>query len=118
MSKHCRDDGCATEPHFGINGSKKAEFCGRHATGDMVNLYAKKCRHGGCTTEPRFGINGSKQREFAADMPKEGMMRTVRNRTRGAVVGVSVTVLQTRGSAAQVASLGTRSNGNDIWHRR
>lgn len=54
-------------------GSKKIEFCSKHAKQGMTNVVRKKCGHPGCTKIPSFGIVGSKKAEFYSKHAKPGM---------------------------------------------
>ncbi len=68
--------GCTIEPSFGVEGTKKREFCVGHAKERMINLKInrRKCTHPSCTKEPSFGIEGTKKTEFCAGHAKEGMI--------------------------------------------
>ncbi|CAM9551221.1 unnamed protein product, partial [Sphacelaria rigidula] len=41
--KKCGYEECFTLPSYGVVGSKKAEFCSKHASTEMVNVVNKKC---------------------------------------------------------------------------
>ena len=73
-------DGCTRIACYGMAGSKKAEFCFKHATKGMINLTTKKCGHPGCNTGPRFGIAGTKEVKFCARHAKEGMINVTGKR--------------------------------------
>lgn len=74
-SLYCRHPGCTTHANFGVESSKKVEFCGRHADrSSMINLRMRRCHHKGCTTFPYFGVEGTKRVEFCAEHAKDGMV--------------------------------------------
>lgn len=37
-NKTCVQDGCTTQAYFGVAGTKKKEYCAKHAKGGMVNV--------------------------------------------------------------------------------
>ncbi|CAM9504053.1 unnamed protein product, partial [Ectocarpus sp. 4 AP-2014] len=59
----CQHDGCTKKPTFGIDGSKNAQFCAKHAASEMVNVIGKRCLHAGCTTTAAYGAAGLRKRE-------------------------------------------------------
>ena len=59
MPRICKFDECTTRSTFGLPG-KKAEFCSKHSTADMINVISKTCKFDGCTTQPTFGLPGKK----------------------------------------------------------
>ena len=74
MGKKCGHPECTTRPSNGIAGSKKPEFCSRHAQDGMVNIYSKRCGHEGCTTQSNYGVAGSKKPEFCGRHAQDGMV--------------------------------------------
>lgn len=61
--------GCTTVPSYGVEGTKKAERCSRHARDRMVDVASKRCGHPGCNIRPSYGVQGTKKREFCAQHP-------------------------------------------------
>ena len=52
--KECVHRGCTTYPSFGVAGTKKNEFCRKHAKERMVDLVNnEKCKHRGCSIHNR-----------------------------------------------------------------
>ncbi len=41
-SKRCRHEGCNTWPSYGVEGSKKPEYCARHALPGQVDVCNKR----------------------------------------------------------------------------
>lgn len=74
VSKECNVDGCSTRAHYGVAGSKKREFCSKHALEGMVSLSHRKCASDGCCTTASFGVPGSKKMEFCFKHALEGMV--------------------------------------------
>lgn len=74
----CGQSTCVTRASYGIEGSKKTEFCPRHAKDDMVNVRKLTCRHEGCSKRARFTYQQQqqhrKQAEFCAEHAKAGMV--------------------------------------------
>lgn len=64
LGKQYRHPGCITRASYGAAGSKKVEFCCKHAEESMTNVVNKKCCHPGCITRATYGIAGSKKAEF------------------------------------------------------
>ncbi|CAM9179223.1 unnamed protein product, partial [Ectocarpus sp. 12 AP-2014] len=77
--RSCQEHGCTTQPSFGNIGSKKAEYCKRHAKKGMVNVVNMRCSHPGCTTQPSFGNIGSKK-EFCCQHAKKDMVNVCSKR--------------------------------------
>ena len=65
-SKRCLHHDCTKVPSYGVDGSKRVEFCSEHKTDGMVDLKPKRCLPHGCTQAPSFGMNGSKGVEFCS----------------------------------------------------
>lgn len=93
-SKMCGHPGCRKQPCMGVAGSKKREFCVKHAPEGMVSLRFKQCKYSGCPKQPTRGLPGSKKAEYCAAHAPEGMVNS-RDRScrfegciRGAVFGV------------------------------
>lgn len=88
----CGHPRCTTRASFGADGSKKAEFCSRHARDGMVDIYStrNRCLHPSCTTRAHFGVEGNKKGEFCSEHAKPGMV-DFRNKKRGRDSSSSVT---------------------------
>lgn len=56
-SDRCKQEGCTTQPSYGVPGSKELEFCGHHAKEGMVNLNGKR---------PLLCVARSKKPEFCS----------------------------------------------------
>ena len=59
-SRKCRTEGCCRISFFGVAGTKKAEYCVRHAPDAMADVIHRKCRTENCDKGPSFGVAGSK----------------------------------------------------------
>ncbi|CAN0413843.1 unnamed protein product, partial [Ascophyllum nodosum] len=59
---------------FGLPGSKKGEFCSKHASRRMVNVKNKKCNHRECSKHPSYGDAQSGKVEYCAEHASEGMV--------------------------------------------
>ncbi|CAM9896912.1 unnamed protein product [Sphacelaria rigidula] len=87
VHKGCGYEGCSTQPSYGVAGSKKAEFCFKHATAGMVDvknevrLRSKRCGYEGCYTCSSYGVAGSKKAEFCSNHATTGMV-DVKNEVR------------------------------------
>ncbi len=46
-NKRCLYHGVAKQPSYGVDGSKKKDFCSEHNTVGVVDLNRKRCRHHG-----------------------------------------------------------------------
>ena len=68
-------DLCTTRPTFNIRGAKKARFCAKHKTKDMVNVKDKTCEK--CDKIPTFNIRGAKKARFCAEHKAEGMVDVI-----------------------------------------
>ncbi|CAM9762243.1 unnamed protein product, partial [Ectocarpus fasciculatus] len=66
----CQELGCTIRPSHNEIGSKKAEFCVKHAKPAMINLVRKRCGHPGCVKYPSCGTDGSKKAEFCVKHAK------------------------------------------------
>ncbi|CAM9451095.1 unnamed protein product, partial [Ectocarpus sp. 8 AP-2014] len=73
VTKECTADGCFTGARFGVAGSKKGEFCSKHAPSGMVNFAVRSCATEGCFMEATHGAAGSK-REYCAMHAKDEMV--------------------------------------------
>lgn len=58
-SKECGHERCTKGRSYGVEGSKKAEFCIRHRNGCMI--IRKRGGHQGCTEQPSYGAVGKKK---------------------------------------------------------
>ena len=75
ISKRCGHPGCTKQPLYGVEVSKKAEFCAGHKKEGMVNINNnKRCGHPGCNKQPSYGVEGSNMKEFCAQHKKDGMI--------------------------------------------
>lgn len=75
LSKDCTHRGCTKRSHYGVTGTKTAEFCSEHSKNSIVNVHRKGCTHLGCTTQPHYGVAGSSIRKFCARHTKKAMVR-------------------------------------------
>ena len=66
-TKRCGHHGCTKTPSFGMNGSRKREFCSQH-------MKRAGCGHHGCTKTPSFGMDGSRKGEFCSQHMKGGVV--------------------------------------------
>jgi hypothetical protein len=57
--KHCKEDNCKTKPIFGLAGNNP-EYCKKHKSDDMIDVFNKKCNEPGCTLQKTYGIKGEK----------------------------------------------------------
>ena len=71
VTKKCKEDGCNTQPSYGLPG-KKAEYCKEHYKDGMENVVSKKCKENGCNTQPVYGLPGKKA-EYCKEHSKDGM---------------------------------------------
>jgi len=71
MPKTCKENGCKTQPNFGLPG-KKAEYCKEHSLDGMDCVTVKKCKENGCKTIPTFGLPGKKA-EYCKEHSLDGM---------------------------------------------
>ncbi|CAM9765281.1 unnamed protein product [Sphacelaria rigidula] len=78
--KRCGEEGCVKYPSYGVAGSKKAEFCSKHAGAGMVNVVNKRCGEEGCVKYPSYGVAGSKKAEFCFKHARAGMVNVVNKR--------------------------------------
>ena len=49
-----------------MTGTKKAEYCSRHAPDGMINVHSRKCRTEGCAQIPSFGVDGTRMVKYCA----------------------------------------------------
>ncbi|CAM9556217.1 unnamed protein product [Ectocarpus sp. 6 AP-2014] len=70
----CGHEDCCKSPVFGVDGSKKREFCSQHKKKGMVDVANKRCRHSTCLKRAKFGFEGSRKREFCFQHKKPGMV--------------------------------------------
>ncbi|CAM9749683.1 unnamed protein product [Sphacelaria rigidula] len=80
MHKKCGYEGCSTHPSYGVAGSKRAEFCSKHARAEMVNVVQQKCGYEGCSTRPSYGVAGSNRAEFCFKHARTAMVNVVTRR--------------------------------------
>ena len=75
-TKRCAYPGCPKPPTYGMEGSKRAEFCAGHKKEGMVNVLTsnKRCSHRCCTKHPYYGVEGRQMAEFCAGHKKESMV--------------------------------------------
>ena len=62
MGKECGFTGCPKRAHYGVEGTRRAEFCAQHAHDGYVNVLGPKCKQQGCAKRPTFGVAGQKVR--------------------------------------------------------
>lgn len=74
----CDHQGCPKKASFGLEESKKVEFCAQHKKQGMVDVYntSSRCIDSACTIRSSFGLEGSKKAEFCAKHKKQGMVST------------------------------------------
>ncbi|CAM9721941.1 unnamed protein product [Laminaria digitata] len=73
----CGHPTCVTRACYGVDGSKKTEFCPRHAKDGMVNVRKLRCRHEDCTKRARFSVpvpGSIEKAEFCAEHARAGMI--------------------------------------------
>ena len=56
----CGHDGCDKQATCGTNGEQPTH-CGKHKSGEMINLVSTRCKHVGCDEFATYGAKGSKQ---------------------------------------------------------
>ncbi len=66
--------GCTKRASFGVEGTKKVEFCKDHAQDGMVDLVNKRCARQGCSTRASFGVEGTKKVEFCGEHAQDGIV--------------------------------------------
>ena len=76
-SKKCRTEGCGKQPSFGVADTKTAEYCAKHAPGEMVNICHKKFRSEGCDKRSSFGVAGTKTVKYCARRTPEGIVDVI-----------------------------------------
>ncbi|CAM9492038.1 unnamed protein product, partial [Ectocarpus fasciculatus] len=74
MGRVCEQPNCLKQASYGIKGSRRRQFCSRHAADGMVDVCSKICRQEGCSKYPSFGIEGSRKRQFCARHSADGMV--------------------------------------------
>lgn len=72
--KRCFYDDCIKYPSFGVEGTKTAIFCSKHAVVGMVDVKSKRCSREGCYTYPAYGWRGSTKAEYCAKHADQGMV--------------------------------------------
>lgn len=93
--RRCGHPGCTTRPSYGMEGSKTARFCARHAKGGMVNprsgrVFASTSSVAGDTTgqgdspEGRGGDEGRKRKDGRYRLSAEPEATLARKRARRA----------------------------------
>ena len=58
--RKCSENGCQTQPSFGLPGTKIGIYCSRHAKDGYVDVRNKKCSEEGCSIKPNYGPVGGK----------------------------------------------------------
>ncbi|CAN0479816.1 unnamed protein product, partial [Ectocarpus sp. 12 AP-2014] len=66
MGRVCEQPNCLKQASYGIEGSRRRQFCSRHAVEGMVDVCSNRCRHEGCSKHPSFGVKRSGRRQFCA----------------------------------------------------
>ncbi|CAM9394333.1 unnamed protein product, partial [Sphacelaria rigidula] len=74
MPVMCIHTSCTTGASLGVAGSRKAEFCIKHARAGMVDVTSKRCGKEGCSTRPSFGAASSTEAEFRVAHAPAGMV--------------------------------------------
>ncbi len=75
VKMRCVHQGCNTRRSFSMDGSKKAEFCFKHARSGMVNVRRDECAQERCTKQPSYGTDdGRKKAEFCSQHARTGMV--------------------------------------------
>lgn len=54
--QRCVHQGCNVRPSYGVEGTKKAEFCSQHAREDMVDVISKRCGHQRLQKKSSYGV--------------------------------------------------------------
>ncbi|CAM9608782.1 unnamed protein product [Ectocarpus sp. 12 AP-2014] len=80
--KTCGQPDCTNTSTFGVEGTKKTEFCVEHAPQGMVFMYHKTCSQPACTQRPSYGVVGTKKLLFCRQHAPQGMVY-VRNKLCG-----------------------------------
>ncbi|CAM9137846.1 unnamed protein product [Scytosiphon promiscuus] len=81
MVRTCGHEGCLKQPTFGIDGSKKKEFCSPHAKEGMVNIHTRRCRKLGCMKSPGYGVAGTRVALYCRRHAEGTDMVAVRKKT-------------------------------------
>lgn len=64
---------CALHPFFGVEGTRKAKFCSKHATKDIIsviNVVSKSGGQSGCATVPSLGWRETRKENCDPSAPK------------------------------------------------
>ncbi|CAM9242990.1 unnamed protein product [Sphacelaria rigidula] len=73
--RRCATPGCPTIPKFAVEGSENRQFCVRHKTTGMVNVFRKVCEFEGCSRFATYGMKGGTRIEqFCAQHAPAGMV--------------------------------------------
>ncbi|CAM9185563.1 unnamed protein product [Sphacelaria rigidula] len=74
VGRRCYEENCGKYPSFGVEGTKTAIFCSKHAVDGMVDVKSKRCSQEGCRTYPAYGWKGSTKAEYCARHADKGMI--------------------------------------------
>ena len=72
--RECKSDTCKTQPNFGVQGSRRPEFCKKHAKPGMVNVNKPRCTEPLCDTAPSFNLPGCETAIKCKAHKKAGMV--------------------------------------------
>ena len=56
-TQKCKEEGCKTQPTYGLPGSKKREYCAKHGMDrdGYEDIARKRCEYPGCKTRANYG---------------------------------------------------------------
>lgn len=74
MGRICEYLLCSKQASYGVEGSRRRQFCAQHAEDGMIDVCSKRCIFEGCSKHPTFGVAGSRKREFCSKHAGQGMM--------------------------------------------
>lgn len=72
-SKRCGHKGCTTQPSYGVEGGRRAEFCPRQAKDGIINTRSKTYGHLG-SKWLSYGVEGRKTAKFRAQHANDRMI--------------------------------------------
>jgi hypothetical protein len=70
----CQFPGCKTQPVFNLSGEKKAKYCAKHKTEDMIDIYNKTCQFPDCKTRPNYNLEGEKKAKYCTKHKTDDMI--------------------------------------------
>eukprot|EP00752_Nemacystus_decipiens_P013852 g12298.t1 len=74
MGRRCEDPTCSKQASYGVEGTRRRQFCAQHAAEGMVDVCSKRCVGEGCSKHATFGVEGSRKREYCAKHADWGMV--------------------------------------------